>query len=138
MTRLYSLTVEFVANRWETILPRTSDDLPARIRGRAEWTEYSEPNKACYVVKSMHGTEEYPVELINGRWHLLTWDSMGWWTRASRALNPSKETNLGLGWFDLGDPEHPDYHPLFSKKPEEESTDDPIPDMSKGKGKEVS
>jgi hypothetical protein len=78
MTRPYSLTVEFVADRWETILPRTSDDLPARIRGRAEWTEYSEPNKACYVVKSMHGTEEYPVELINGRWHLLTWDSMGW------------------------------------------------------------
>jgi hypothetical protein len=29
MTRPYSLAVEFVADRWETIRPHTSDDLPA-------------------------------------------------------------------------------------------------------------
>jgi hypothetical protein len=79
--------------------------------------------------------EEYPVELINGRWHLLTWDSMGWRTRASRALNPSEETNLGLGWFDLGDPKHPDYHPLFSK-PLEEPTEEPTQSAEKGKGRQ--
>ena len=46
----HSLTVELVADRWETILPHTTNNLPAHIKGTVKWVEYNEPNWLCYVV----------------------------------------------------------------------------------------
>ena len=48
--RPYSLNVELMADRWETIIPRPTDNLPAHIKGAAEWVDYNEPNRSCYVV----------------------------------------------------------------------------------------
>ena len=84
-TRPFSLSVELVADRWETIVPRASDNLPAHIKGAAEWVEYNEPNRSCYMVRSPgNAAEEWPIELINGEWYLLTWENTGWRTKASR------------------------------------------------------
>jgi hypothetical protein len=132
MTNPYSLDVEFIADRWETTHPRTSDSLLAQIKGSAEWIKYGQPNKTCNVVKK--GEEEWPVELINRDWYLLTWENVRWWrTRASRKLNTNDWESLGLGWFAITDPEHPDYHPLFAQ-PVGIYDNNPV---DKGKGKAV-
>lgn len=82
---LHSQIMEFMANRWETILPHTEDNLPAHIKGAAEWIEYHEPNWLCYVVYTPgNALEEWPVELINGDWYLLTWENIRWRTQVIR------------------------------------------------------
>ena len=74
-----------MADRWETILPHTTDNLPVHIKGAAEWVEYNEPNWLCYVVQSPRdAAEEWLIELINREWYLLTWENTGWRTKASR------------------------------------------------------
>ena len=54
MTNRRCLDVEFIANRWEVILPRTSNDLPIHIKGRADWVPFFEPNKSCYELGRAH------------------------------------------------------------------------------------
>ena len=72
-TRLHSLTIELVADRWENIVPRTMDNLPTHIKGAAKWVDYNEPNRSCYVVQSPgNAAEEWLIELINSKWYLLT------------------------------------------------------------------
>ena len=71
MTNHRSLDIEFIANRWEGILPCTSDDLPAHIKGRAEWVPFSEPNKSCYATRDPKTNEEYPIEFLNDNWYVM-------------------------------------------------------------------
>ena len=71
MTNCRSLDVEFVADRWEVILPCTGDDLPAHIKGRAEWVPFSEPNKSCYTTRDPEINEEYPIEFLNDDWYVM-------------------------------------------------------------------
>ena len=81
LTHPHSQTVKFMANRWETILPHTTDTLPTHIKGVAEWIEYNEPNRLCYVVcMPRNAAEEWPMELINGDWYLLTWENTRWYS----------------------------------------------------------
>ena len=77
MTNCRSLDIEFVADRWEGILPCTGDDLPTHIKGRAKWVPFSEPNKSCYAAKDPETNEEYPVEFINDDWYFMVWGSTG-------------------------------------------------------------
>ena len=134
----HSLTIELVANQWETIIPRTTDNLPAHIKGAAKWVDYNEPNRSCYVVQSPGNVaEEWPIELINGKWYLLTWENTGWRTKASRRLNDGDRKALNLGWFNITDAEHPDYHPLFAAPQGKEGEESVIvqgPSRDKGKG----
>ena len=135
-TQPHSLTVELVADQWENIVLCTTDNLPAHIKGAAEWVEYNEPNRSCYMVRSPgNAAEEWPIELINGEWYLLTWENTGWQTKASRRLNDGDHQTLNLGWFNKDDAEHPDYHPLF---PGQETTEEePIIPQGSSKGKGV-
>ena len=138
ITRPHSLTIELVADRWENIVPRTSDNLPVHIKGAAEWVEYNEPNRSCYTVRSPgNAVEEWPIKLINGKWYLLTWENTGWRTKASRQLNDGDRRTLGLGWFNKDNAEHPDYHPLFSGQGTTEEELMVIQGPSRSKGKEV-
>ena len=98
--------------------------------------EYNEPNQSCYTVRSPgNAAEEWPIELINGEWYLLTWENMGWQTKASRCLNEGDRNNLNLGWFNITDAEHPDYHPLFAGQ--EPTEEEPVLPRRMSKGKEV-
>ena len=97
MTNHRCLDVEFVTDRWEVILPRTSDDLPAHIKGRAEWVPFSELNKSCYATRDPKTNKEYPVEFINDEWHFMVWGSMGWRMQASQRANQKQKERLGLG-----------------------------------------
>ena len=132
----HSLTIELVADRWETILPRTTDNLPAHIKGAAEWVDYNEPNRSCYVVRLPgNAAEEWPIELINGEWYLLTWESTGWRTKASRRLNNGDCKALNLRWFNITDAKHPDFHPLFATPQGREKEIVIAKETSKDKGK---
>ena len=85
-----------------------------------------------------NAAEEWPIELINGKWYLLTWENTGWRTKASRQLNDRDHKTLNLGWFNITDGKHPDYHPLFAapqgREVEEESVITQGPSKDKGKG----
>ena len=132
----YRNTVELVANRWETIIPRPTDNLPTHIKGAAEWVDYNKPNRSCYVVRSPgNAAEEWLIELINGEWYLLTWENTGWRTKASGRLNEGDRQNLRLGWFNITDAEHPDFHPLFVAPQVQEEETMIIRGASKDKGK---
>ena len=105
---------------------------PTHIKGAAKWVDYNEPNRSCYVVRSPgNAAEEWPIELINGKWYLLTWENTRWRTKASRRLNNGDRKALNLGWFHITDAEHPDYHPLFAAPEKEEP--ELTPKKSKGK-----
>ena len=80
MTNHRSLDVEFIADRWEKILPRTGNDLLTHIKGRAEWVPFSEPNKSCYAARDPKTNEEYLVKFINDDWYFMVWGSIGWRT----------------------------------------------------------
>jgi hypothetical protein len=112
MTGQYSLFKNFTADRWETIHPHRTDDLPPRIKGRARWVKYAEPNKSYYTVDDPEDKTKYAIELINDQWHILTWSGPSWRTSANRYFGPLDREHLGLGWYDVSDPEHPDYRPL--------------------------
>ena len=134
--RPYSLTIKLVADRWQTIIPRETDNLPTHIKGAAEWAVYSEPNRSCYVARSpRNAAEEWPIELINGEWYLLTWENTGWRTKASRRLNNGDRKTLGIGWFNITDAEHPNFHPLFVALQEREEGTIGVEEMSRDKGK---
>ena len=124
MTNCRSLDVEFIADRWEGILPRIGDDLPAHIKGRAEWVPFSEPNKSCYAARDPETNEEYPVEFINDNWYLMVWGSTGWRTHTFKKLNKEHKERLGLGGYITSDPEHPDFKLL-------DLPDEPIDPMTK-------
>ena len=128
MTNCRCLDVEFVADRWEVILPRTDDNLPTHIKGRAEWVPFSEPNKSCYATRDPETSKKYPVEFINDEWHFMVWGSMGWRMQASQRLSQKQKERLGLGGYITSDPEHPDLKPL-------DLLDEPINPITKGKGK---
>ena len=128
MTNHRSLDVEFIADRWEVIFPHTSDDLPAHIKGRAEWVAFSEPNKSCYAARDPETNEEYPVKFINNEWYFMVWESTGWGTQASQRMNQKQKERLGLGGYITSNPEHLDFKPL-------NLPDEPINPMTKGKGK---
>ena len=134
--RPYSLTVELVADRWQTIIPRETDNLPAHIKGAAEWAVYSEPNRSCYIARTPgNAAEEWPIELINGEWYLLTWENTGWRTKASRRLNDGDRRTLNLGWFNITNAEHPDFHPLFAAPAEQEGGSIGVEEVPRIKGK---
>ena len=128
MTNCRCLDIKFVADRWEVILPRTGDDLPAHIKGRAEWVPFSKPNKSCYAARDPETNEEYPVKFINDEWHFMVWGSMGWRTQSSQRINQQQKERLGLGGYITFNPEHPDFKPL-------DLPDEPIDPITKGKGK---
>ena len=127
-----------MADRWENIVPHAKDNLPTHIKGVAEWVNYNEPNRSCYVVRSPgNAAEEWPIELITGEWYLLTWENTGWRTKASRQLNDGNHRALNLGWFNKDDAEHPDYHPLFPGQEGEEVEPMIIQGPSRDKGKGI-
>jgi hypothetical protein len=131
MTSWYSLFKNFTADRWETIYPHHTDDLSPRIKGRARWVEYSEPNESCYCVDDSEDKTEYTIELINDQWHILTWSGPGWRTSAQRYFGPLDHKHLGLGWYDVLDLEHLDYRPLT----EPQVTQIVVDPDDKGKGR---
>ena len=85
---------------------RTTDDLPAHVKGAAYWVNHNTRPSGYYYEEP--GKEPVPIEFINDAWYLLHFVSSErfYGTRASFRVNPD-DPNIALGrWYD-NDPANP-------------------------------
>ena len=93
---------------------RSSDDLPLHIKGIVRWYPDAQPQAGYYVPKKYSPSGDFePLEFINNQWFGLfghpETSTTHLCTRASAAI--PIVNRLGIGYWDITDPEHPDYIP---------------------------
>ena len=93
---------------------RSSDDLPVHIKGIIRWYPDAQPQARYYVPKKYSPSGDFePLEFINNQWFGLfghpETSTMHLCTRASVAIPVIN--SLGIGYWDITDPEHPDFTP---------------------------
>ena len=93
-----AIAAVFDGEKFLSLHPRTSNDLPAHIRGAAYWVEFGNAEQSAYHVRDHEGNE-YPVAFINDQWYQLTWGASGYRTSNSSKIVPEIRVNLGLGWY---------------------------------------
>ena len=93
---------------------RSSDDLPVHVKGIVRWYPDAQPQAGYYIPKKYSPSGDFePLEFINNQWfglfkHLET-STTHFCTRASAAIPIINR--LGIGYWDVTDPEHPDFIP---------------------------
>ena len=93
---------------------RSSDDLPVHVKGIVRWYPDAEPQAGYYVPKKYSPSGDFePLEFINNQWFGLfghpETSTTHLCTRASTAIPVNNR--LGIGYWDITDPEHPDFNP---------------------------
>ena len=93
---------------------RSSDDLPVHVKGIIRWYPDAQPQAGYYVPKKYSPSRDFePLEFINNQWFGLfghpETSTTQLCTRASAAIPISNR--LGIGYWDITDPEHPDFAP---------------------------
>ena len=91
---------------------RSSDDLPLHVKGIVRWYPDTQPHAGYYVPKKYSPSGDFePLEFINNQWFGLfghpETSTTHLCTRASAAIPVINR--LGIGYWDITDPEHPDY-----------------------------
>ena len=91
---------------------RSSDDLPVHVKGIIRWYPDAQPQAGYYIPKKYSPSGEFePLEFINNWWFGLfrhpETSTTHLCTRASAAI--PIENRLSIGYWDITDPEHPDY-----------------------------
>ena len=91
---------------------RSSDDLPLHVKGIVRWYPDTQPHARYYVPKKYSPSGDFePLEFINNQWFGLfghpETSTTHLCTRASAAIPIINR--LGIGYWDITDPEHPDY-----------------------------
>ena len=91
---------------------RSSDDLPTHVKGIVRWYPDAEPQAGYYVPKKYSPSRDFePLEFINNQWFGLfrhpETSTTHLCTRASAAI--PIVNRLGIGYWDITDPEHPDF-----------------------------
>ena len=93
---------------------RSSDDLPIHVKGIVWWYPDAQPQARYYVPKKYSPSGDFePLEFINNQWFRLfghpETSTTHLCTRASTAIPVINR--LGIGYWDITDPEHPDFTP---------------------------
>ena len=93
---------------------RSSDDLPVHVKGIVRWYPDAQPQARYYVPKKYSPSGDFePLEFINNQWFGLfghpETSTTHLCTRASAAIPIIN--HLGIGYWDITDPEHPDFTP---------------------------
>ena len=93
---------------------RSSDNLPVHVKGIVRWYPDTEPQAGYYVPKKYSPSGDFePLEFINNQWFRLfehpDTSTTHLCTRASAAIPIINK--LGIGYWDITDPEHPDFTP---------------------------
>jgi hypothetical protein len=87
---------------------QTSDDLPAHVKGAAQWFTPLGRKQGYFVPgKYTLNNTDLPVELINNVWYSLT-QYQGKICTHSRLHIPQPDP-YSLRYWNLTDPQHPDY-----------------------------
>ena len=93
---------------------RSSDNLPVHVKGIVRWYPDAQPQAGYYVPKKYSPSKDFePLEFINNQWFGLfghpETSTTHLCTRASAAI--PVQNNLSIGYWDITDPEHPDFTP---------------------------
>jgi hypothetical protein len=80
------------------------DDLPAHVKGPAQWL--TQPGRAPGYYATSKSNKLEPVEFINNEWYLLAYSQNTFGTRTGLVL---ERGHWNLGYWHLTDPQHPDY-----------------------------
>ena len=93
---------------------RSSDDLPIHVKGIIRWYPDAQPQAGYYVPKKYSPSGDFePLEFINNQWFGLfghpETSTTHLCTRASAAIPVTN--HLGIGYWDITDPEHPNFTP---------------------------
>ena len=93
---------------------RSSDDLPVHVKGIIRWYPDAQPQASYYVPKKYSPSGDFePLEFINNQWFGLfghpETSTTHLCTRASTAIPITN--HLSIGYWDITDPEHPDFTP---------------------------
>jgi hypothetical protein len=100
-----SITVSLdPADRFTPIQRRLVDDLPAHVKGPAQWL--TQPGRAPGYYATSDSNKLEPVEFINNEWYLLAYSRNTFGTRTGLIL---ERGHWDLGYWHLTDPQHPDY-----------------------------
>ena len=93
---------------------RSSDDLPVHVKGIIRWYPDAQPQAGYYIPKKYSPSGDFePLEFINNQWFGLfghpETSTTHLCTRASAAI--PIVNHLGIGYWDITDPKHPDFTP---------------------------
>ena len=93
---------------------RSSDNLPVHVKGIVRWYPDTEPQAGYYVPKKYSPSGDFePLEFINNQGFGLfghpETSTTHLCTRANAAI--PIVNRLGIGYWDITDPEHPDFTP---------------------------
>ena len=91
---------------------RTSDDLPAHVKGIIQWYPDAQPIAGYYIPRKYSPSGEYePIEFINNQWYRLfkheETSTTHLCTRANAAI--PIVNHLGIGYWDVTEPQHPNF-----------------------------
>ena len=110
-----NLKLDLLPNNTYTRLPnhRTKDDLPAHVRGITEFHRLGSIGTGYYLPQHISVNNKLePLEFINNSWFGLVFNPQqkGYFTRSS--LQIFADNKLGLGYWCITDPQHPDFKPV--------------------------
>jgi hypothetical protein len=74
-------------------LNQTADDLPSKIKGKAIWTDHTDPWQSTYYIRICK--YHYSIKYINERWYHISWDVGTYHTKEGREI--TQHLNIGLG-----------------------------------------
>ena len=105
-----------------------SDDLPVHVKGIIRWYPDVQPQARYYVPKKYSPSGDFePLEFINNQWFGLfghpETSTTHLCTRASAAIPIIN--HLGIGYWDITDPEHPDFTPGTIEPIDVDTPEDP-------------
>jgi hypothetical protein len=69
------------------------DDLPAKIKGKAVWTDHTNSHQSAYYIQIRQ--YHYLVEYINECWYHISWDAGTYHTEEGREI--VQHLSIGLG-----------------------------------------
>jgi hypothetical protein len=88
------LTITLPRNDKEVSFPnRTKDDLPVKIKGKAIWTDHTDPRQSAYYIQ-IH-KYHYSIEYINENWYHISWGMGTYHTKQGHKI--TQHLNIGLG-----------------------------------------
>jgi hypothetical protein len=106
VVQLMNISIGWPESSGDVILcPHTEDNLPAQVKGSAWWIGSEREGRSAYHIED-ENHNEWPVEFLNNDWHLMKWMGYYYITRQGWVIN---QGFMGLGYWDISDPRHPDY-----------------------------
>ena len=115
-----TITASFHKDDHLPIHRRAHPDLPPHVTGIAVWYNNLPEGPGYYIPRCVATSKRNePIEFINNNWfglfHSPAYPNT-WSTCASAAITP--QNTLGLGYWDVSDPQHPNFTPIVIDPPD--------------------